>query len=124
MNGRVLRLAARDMATLDRGRIALLRMQHGADAAGALVEDAAFRLAEGLGQVEARAAEGDLAALTRHAEGIGAIAARLGLTSLAPVARDLAAAAAGGDATAARAVAARLLRIGEDSLCAIAREIG
>ena len=50
---------------------------------------------------------------------LASLSEQVGLADFARVARDLAACLAAGDATATAAVAARLMRLGEDSLFSV-----
>lgn len=123
MSGKVHRLGATETALLDSDMIRVLRQTLGTEQTRELIEDAAFQLTERLSRIEEMIEREEFEALHRLAHGITGLAGQIGLAQLAAVARDLSTVAHDGNRVAARAVAARLLRLGEDSLFSLARHI-
>lgn len=106
-------------ALIDERMIETLRATLGEKIFGEIFEDSLFEVTERLARTRRLAERGDLAGVARHAHDLVAVAGQIGLTSVSGVARDLEACCAAGDYPAMRAVAARLDRVGEDSLIAI-----
>ena len=110
-------LEQQEAVGLDTGQLRALHARLGQSGAEDLVcralEDIALRLSHaGHCYREARPGE-----LRKTAQGIGAAAEQIGLHLLARVAADVAACIGTGDRTALGATLARLLRVGERSLC-------
>ncbi|HEU0223481.1 MAG TPA: Hpt domain-containing protein [Paracoccaceae bacterium] len=117
----VLRHEAREQALMDGDMVRVLRRTIGTVESSELVEDAAFQLCERLSRLEALIARGDLEGVHRLAHSMVGVSGQVGLMRLASVARDLMLCAMRGDRVAVRAVGARLTRLGEESLFALAR---
>ena len=103
---------------LDPRPLEALHGDMGAEAAEAVLRRAMRELALRLARIEMREGIETMADLAQAARGIVGIAAEIGMTSLADVAADVAAAAGRCDVPAAAATAARLARIGDHSLMA------
>ncbi|QDL91981.1 Hpt domain-containing protein [Paroceanicella profunda] len=116
----VLRLDAREESLLDGDMIRVLRATLGHDMSQELMEDASFQLAERLSRLEQLVADHDLPGLHRLAHGLTGLAGQVGLMQLSSVSRALADCARRGDHVAVPAVAARLVRLGEESLFSLA----
>jgi hypothetical protein len=101
---------------LDSRPLEALHSDMGAEAAEAVLRRAMRELALRLARIEMREGIETMADLAQSARGIVGIAAEIGLTTLAEVAADVAAAAARCDVPAAAATAARLARVGDHSL--------
>ena len=103
---------------LDPRPLEALHQDMGSDAAEAVLRRAMRELALRLARIEMRDGIQTMADLAQAARGIVGIASEIGMTSLAEVASDVAAAAGRCDVPAAAATAARLARIGDHSLMA------
>ncbi|WP_340108119.1 hypothetical protein [Pikeienuella sp. HZG-20] len=114
--GGVRHLAPAVEVRVDRAALAALRAEVGAAAFDEVFETAAFEAAEGFGRIEALLAKEMLASLALAAADIAAVSCVVGLAGVADIAADLASVAEAGDGVAARAIGARLLRVGEESL--------
>jgi hypothetical protein len=116
MAAQVIRLAAREDAVLDKRRIAVLRQSLGPRRCREVVEEVVFHLADRLTRLETAMKEGDAAEAARLTGRLASLSEQVGLADFARVARDLGRCLAHEDETATAAVAARLIRLGEDSL--------
>jgi hypothetical protein len=116
MAAQVIRLAAREDAVLDKQRIAVLRQSLGPRRCREVVEEVVFHLTDRLTRLERALTEGDRAEAARLTGRLGSLSEQVGLADFARVARDLGHCLAGDDENATAAVAARLIRLGEDSL--------
>jgi len=114
---------AREAAHIDSDMGRVLHFIHSSGVGGALIEEAIFRLTERLSLVEDRLAGSDFDPVRVAAEDIALRAGEIGLELLAAVARDLAGCAARRDPVATPAVAARLVRVGTDSIFGLACRI-
>lgn len=103
---------------LDPRPLEALSADMGAAAAEAVLRRAMRELALRLARIEMREGIETMADLAGAARGIVGIASEIGMSSLAAVASDVAAAAGRCDVPAAAATAARLARIGDHSLMA------
>lgn len=108
-------LAPKVEAPVDAGALVALRSVFG-DMFDERFEDAAFEVSERLVRIAASVAREDLPLAAREAGEIGAPLSRIGLASAAAVAKDLVTVCSAGDAIAACAISARLLRAGEEGL--------
>lgn len=115
---RIVPIPVMEAPCVDEGRIAALRSAMGPAAFEAAMEEALFHVIDLLARVEAAAGVGDPARAARFAASLAEVAGPIGLTGMARAAENLARCRAGDDwaSPAAPAVAARLIRIGEDSL--------
>ncbi len=121
MTGKVFRLSSREEGLLDSDMIRVLRHTLGHDQCEELIEDASFQITERLSRLEIALDCADYDTVHRLAHGLVGLSGQVGLMLVSAVARDLARVARARDATAARAVGGRLLRLGEDSLFSLAR---
>lgn len=119
MGAQVYRLASHEDAVLDRARIDVLRQSLGAERCRAVVEEVVFHLTDRMTRLEAALDAGDVAESVRLAARLASLSEQVGLADFARVARDLGACLDARDATATKAVLARLLRLGEDSLYSV-----
>ena len=101
---------------LDRSRIEVLRQSLGAERCREVVEEVVIHLTDRLSRLENALAKGDAAEAVRLATRLASLSEQVGLADFARVSRDLGACLDAGDAIATAAVAARLVRLGEDSL--------
>lgn len=115
----VTRLVPPDTPFVDPSCIENLVRQIGKGAAERFVGRALEDLALVLNRVERAKSEGDWDAMISHAGSLGSIAEELGLVTLATVAGALADPLRRGDAAAAFAIVARLVRVGEKSLVSV-----
>lgn len=104
---------------LDADRLALLCQQRGPDAAEDMVCRALEQLANRLGRTEACYRSGRMQDMRKSARSLIAMSDQIGMRHLARVASDVTACLDAGDAVAVGATLARLLRVGERSLCDI-----
>ena len=119
MGAELYRIGAQEEAELDTSRLLVLRQSLGDERCREVVEEVVFHLTDRLGQLQT-ALDGDNAAEAQVlAERLASLSEQVGLADFARVARDLAACLAAGDATATSAVAARLMRLGEDLLFSV-----
>jgi hypothetical protein len=116
-------LRARDAELIDGEVFQVLRYAVGNADAEDLVEDAAFQLVERLSRLELLADGGSLAEIDRLAQSIADLSGRIGLRTMQQVACDVSCCAQRADAVALKAVMARMVRIGEESLFSLARYI-
>ncbi|MEM9047350.1 MAG: hypothetical protein AAGC92_01405 [Pseudomonadota bacterium] len=123
MTSKLVRLDARDEYGVDGDVIAVMRSSLGDAEREDMIEDSAFRLVELLSRLEFAQAETRLSEVARLARSIAEQCQRIGLKHMAAVAQDLTLCAQRADAAATHAVAARLIRIGEDALFTLTRYI-
>lgn len=119
MGAQVYQLAAHEAAVLDRSRIEVLRQSLGDARCREVVEEVVFHLTDRLTRLEAAMGDGNVAEAVRLAARLASLSEQVGLADFARVARDLGACLDAGDANATAAVAARLVRLGEDSLFSV-----
>ncbi len=119
MGAEVYRLVAHEDAVLDTRRIVILKQSLGPKRCREVVEEVVFHLTERLTLLEKALAENDVAEGSRLATRLASLSDQVGLSDFARVARDLGRCLDARDATATAAVAARLIRIGEDSLLTV-----
>jgi hypothetical protein len=116
MMGDVIRIAAQEPARLDTRRIVVLRQSLGPKRCREVVEEVVFHLTERLTRLEMSLMEGDVAEAARLASRLASLSEQVGLADFARVSRDLGMCLDAKDEVAVAAVAARLIRLGEDSL--------
>lgn len=119
MGAELYRIRAHEAAELDVSRLAVLRQSLGDQRCREVVEEVVFHLTDRLGQLQASldgSGAGDAQALSLR---LASLSEQVGLADFARVARDLATCLEADDATATAAVAARLMRLGEDSLSSV-----
>jgi hypothetical protein len=116
MEAEVYRLVAHEDAVLDKRRIAILKQSLGPKRCREVVEEVVFHLTERLTLLEKALATDDVPEASRLAARLASLSDQVGLSDFARVARDLGFCLDAGEQTATAAVAARLIRIGEESL--------
>lgn len=121
MTVRVLRTGVGVEGLLDGGTVLMLRDTLGEAACADFLEDACFRMTEELAGLETPLSAGAAELVRERAGAVAALAGQVGLPLLARAAEALADCAGRGDRVAMRATGARLLRVGEESLFALAR---
>jgi hypothetical protein len=119
MGAQVYRLASHESAVLDTTRIQVLKQSLGHDRCREVVEEVVFHLTDRLGRLEQALGLGDVPEAVRLATRLASLSEQVGLSDFARVARDLGLCLDAGDANAIAAVAARLQRLGEDSLFSV-----
>lgn len=120
MQDNVHQLRARECAVLDTDMIAVMQQTLGAEHCQQVVEEVAYQLTERLTRLESLAEDGDIEGVFDITHSIAGIAGQVGLQRMTVVAQDLMGCARSGDLIALRAVSARLIRIGEESLFSLA----
>lgn len=123
MSSSILRLGTRDATLVDGDVIRVMRHTLGDADCEDLVEDCAFHLVEALSRLELVMGTERLAEIDRLGACIAAQSGRIGMRHMQSVAYDLSICAQRADPTAMRAVAARLIRMGEDALFSLTRYI-
>ncbi len=119
MAAELYRIAAQEEAELDTSRLLVLRQSLGDQRCREVVEEVVFHLTDRLGQLQA-ALDGENAADAQVlAARLASLSEQVGLADFARVARDLSVCLTAGNETATAAVAARLMRLGEDSLFSV-----
>lgn len=119
MGAELYRIASHEDAVLDKARIRLLRQSLGDQRCREVVEEVVFHLTDRLALLQAaleRDAAGEAQTLALRLAGLSE---QIGLADFARVARDLGGVLLRADEIAAAAVAARLIRLGEDFLCTV-----
>ena len=119
MGAELYHIASHEDAVLDKARIRLLRQSLGDQRCREVVEEVVFHLTDRLALLQTaleRDAAGEAQTLALRLAGLSE---QIGLADFARVARDLGGVLLRADAVAAAAVAARLIRLDEDSLCTI-----
>jgi hypothetical protein len=119
MGAELYRLASQEEAELDTSRLLVLRQSLGDQRCREVVEEVVFHLTDRLGQLQTALDSGNAADAQVLATRLASLGEQVGLADFARVARDLAACIGGGSPPATAAVAARLMRIGEDSLFSV-----
>lgn len=111
--------AVEEAAVLDTTRILVLRQSLGDQRAREVVEEVVFHLSDRIGLLQAALDERNVAEAQVLASRLACLSEQVGLSGFARVARDLGACLAAADAVAVAAVAARLRRLGEESLYSV-----
>ena len=119
MGAELYSIAAQEAAELDTSRLLILRQSLGERRCREIVEEVVVHLTERLGQLEAALELGNIADAQLVSTRLASLSEQVGLADFSRVARDLAACLCRGDAIATAAVAARLRRLGEDSLFSV-----
>ncbi len=114
--GQVYKLAAVETALIDSESVRVLRQSLGEARCDEILEDSVFQIADKLSLVEKALNAEDLPEIYRHCLGLVGTAEQIGMVGVSYVARDLMNCVKVGNMVAIHAVAARLIRIGEDSL--------
>lgn len=108
-----------EVADIDTARILVLRQSLGDQRCREVIEEVVYHLSDRLTQLEAAIEAGSDAEVVAHASRLASLSEQLGLVVFARVARDLCHCVEAGDPIASSAVAARLLRLGDDSIFSV-----
>jgi hypothetical protein len=119
MSATLYEFAVEEAAVLDTTRILVLRQSLGDQRAREVVEEVVFHLSDRIGLLRAALDERNVAEAQVLASRLACLSEQVGLPDFARVARDLGACLAAEDAVAVAAVAARLERLGEESLFSV-----
>jgi hypothetical protein len=119
MGAKVFRLASHEDAVLDPSRIEVLKQSLGAERCREVVEEVVFHLTDRLTRLEDALRAQDVAESIRLATRLASLSEQVGLADFARVSRDLGACLDAGDPIATAAVAARLMRLAENSLFSV-----
>jgi hypothetical protein len=119
MGAELYRIAAQEEAELDTSRLLVLRQSLGDQRCREVVEEVVFHLTDRLGQLQTALDSDNVADAEVLATRLASLSEQVGLADFARVARDLAACLTSDNRTATSAVAARLMRLGEDSLFSV-----
>jgi len=119
MGAELYRIAAQEEAELDTSRLLVLRQSLGDQRCREVVEEVVFHLTDRLGQLQTALDSDNVADAEVLATRLASLSEQVGLADFARVARDLAACLTSDNPTATSAVAARLMRLGEDSLFSV-----
>jgi len=111
--------AVEEAAVLDTTRIVVLRQSLGDQRAREVVEEVVFHLSDRIGLLRAALDTRNVAEAQVLASRLACLSEQVGLSDFARVARDLGDCLGAGDGVAVAAVAARLERLGEDSLFSV-----
>lgn len=114
---KVLNIINKEKILFDPASIATLRRSRGEERAREIIEEVIFHLTDQLGLLNQAMTAGDRPLARALAGRLAAASEQVGLVGFARVARDLGACLARGDAAAAAAVAARLDRMADRSIC-------
>lgn len=114
---KVLNIINKEKILFDPASIATLRRSRGEERAREIIEEVIFHLTDRLGLLNQAMTAGDRPLARALAGRLAAASEQVGLVGFARVARDLGACLARGDAAAAAAVAARLDRMADRSIC-------
>ncbi len=116
MAAQIFRFASHEDAVLDTSRILVLRQSLGDQRCREVVEEVVFHLTDRLGLLEAALRADNPAEAQILASRLASLSEQVGLADFARVARDLHLCLLTADEVATAAVAARLARLGEESL--------
>jgi hypothetical protein len=119
MGAELYRIAAQEEAELDTSRLLVLRQSLGDQRCREVVEEVVFHLTDRLGQLQSALDSDNVTDAEVLATRLASLSEQVGLADFARVARDLAACLISDNPTATSAVAARLMRLGEDSLFSV-----
>ena len=119
MGAELYRIAAQEEAELDTSRLMVLRQSLGDERCREVVEEVVLHLTDRLSQLQGALDSGSVANGQALAARLASLSEQVGLADFARVARDLDACLGAADATATASVAARLMRLGEDSLFSV-----
>lgn len=119
MGAKLYRIASQENAVLDTARIRLLRQSLGDQRCREVVEEVVFHLTDRLALLQAALGRGGDDEAKALAMRLAGLSEQVGLADFARVARDLGVCLTRGDEVATEAVAARLARLGEESLCSV-----
>ena len=119
MSAELYQIATREDAVLDTGRIVVLRQSLGDQRCREVVSEVVFHLTDRLGLLQMALDSGDVADAQTLASRLASLSEQVGLKDFARVARDLGHCLGAGDPVAMAAVAALLMRLGEESLFSV-----
>lgn len=119
MGAELHRIAAYEEAELDTSRLLVLRQSLGDQRCREVVEEVVFHLTDRLAQLQGALDAGDEVEAQVLATRLASLSEQVGLADFARVARDLASCLTAEQPVATAAVAARLMRLGEDSLFSV-----
>jgi hypothetical protein len=119
MGAELYQIAAHEDAALDTTRIMVLRQSLGDQRCREIVSEVVFHLTDRLGLLTQAMAAHNAGEAQILASRLASLSEQVGLADFARVARDLDLCLAAGDEVATAAVAARLARLGEDSLFSV-----
>lgn len=114
---KLLNILHKEQVSFDPASVATLRRSRGGERAREIIEEVTFHLTDRLGLLSQALAAGDQALARALAGRLAAASEQVGLVGFAQVARDLGICLERGDAAAAAAVAARLDRMADRSIC-------
>jgi len=119
MGAQLYHLASHEDAVLDTSRILVLRQSLGDQRCREVVEEVVFHLTDRLSLFQKALRSGQAAEAERLATRLASLGEQVGLADFARVARDLIICLRRRDKLATGAVAARLIRLGEESLFSV-----
>jgi hypothetical protein len=119
MGAELYQCAARECVVLDTTRIMLLRRSLGDQRTREIVEEVVFHLSDRMGLLRDALDTDNAAEAQILAARLASLSEQVGLATFARVARDLAGRLADDDAVATAAVAARLIRLADESLFSV-----
>jgi putative ubiquitin-RnfH superfamily antitoxin RatB of RatAB toxin-antitoxin module len=112
-------IASHEDAMLDTTRIMVLRQSLGDQRCREVVEEVVFHLTDRLGLLQCALDDGNTAEAQVLASRLASLSEQVGLADFSRIARDLCRCVQTGDRIATAAVAARLTRLGEDSIFSV-----
>lgn len=112
-------IAAHENAVVDTARILVLRKSLGDQRCREVIDEVVFHLSDRLGLLQSALERGDIVETGVLAGRLASLSEQVGLADFARVCRDLLSCIEAGEATATAAVAARLFRLGEESLFSV-----
>jgi hypothetical protein len=119
MSAELIAFYSTEDSALDTTRIITLRQSLGDQRCREIVEEVVYHLSDRLAQLETALEAADMSAMEGLVARLAGLSEQVGLANFARVARDLRGCIEVGDRTATFAVASRLIRLGEDSLCSV-----
>jgi hypothetical protein len=119
MGAELYQFAAHEEAALDLSRLAVLRQSLGDRRCREVVEEVVFHLTDRLGLLRTALDTSDATEAQILASRLASLSEQVGLCDFARVARDLGSCLALEDGHSTTAVAARLMRLGEESLLTV-----
>lgn len=108
-----------EAANIDTARILVLRQSVGDERCREIIEEVVYHLSERLTRLETALTDWDCATIVALASRLASLSEQVGLADFARVARDLCNCIEAEDPTAAAAVSARLLRLGDESILSV-----
>ncbi len=116
--------SAADNGLIDRGIIAELRRHLGGRVCASILADATLETADRLAALEKALETRDVKAIGRLAHDLAGMPGQIGMTRVSAVSQNLMDCVATSDWTTIRAVAGRLLRVGQETLAVFPDETG